>query len=202
MSEVSDRGTAALTTYRFDFIGRTGEYFRIWVVSLFLSVVTLGIYSAWGKVRKKRYLYSHTEARRHRIRVPRHAARYPQGTRDRARSARRVRAQRPRVADHAARIHHHPAGANAVDRGRGVAVQRSQFGLAQHHFQLRRRLLGGGEGLSRARRAGGGDPGAGVPVRPDASRTLHHRASPLRRHANPRRPHDGRFYSWPISSRR
>ncbi|HEV2607373.1 MAG TPA: YjgN family protein [Xanthomonadaceae bacterium] len=61
MSEVSARGTAALTTYRFDFIGRTGEYFRIWVVSLFLSVVTLGIYSAWGKVRKKRYLYSHTE---------------------------------------------------------------------------------------------------------------------------------------------
>ena len=59
--EVGDRGTAALTTYRFDFIGRTGEYFRIWVVSLFLSVVTLGIYSAWGKVRKKRYLYSHTE---------------------------------------------------------------------------------------------------------------------------------------------
>ena len=61
MSEVSARGTAALTTYRFDFLGRTGEYFRIWVVSLFLSVVTLGIYSAWGKVRKKRYLYSHTE---------------------------------------------------------------------------------------------------------------------------------------------
>jgi uncharacterized membrane protein YjgN (DUF898 family) len=61
VSEVSDRGTAALTTYRFDFIGRTGEYFRIWVVSLFLSVVTLGVYSAWGKVRKKRYLYSHTE---------------------------------------------------------------------------------------------------------------------------------------------
>jgi uncharacterized membrane protein YjgN (DUF898 family) len=60
VSEVSDHGTA-LTTYRFDFTGRNGEYFRIWVVSLFLSVVTLGIYSAWGKVRKKRYLYSHTE---------------------------------------------------------------------------------------------------------------------------------------------
>src|SRR5712671_5446340 len=60
-SEASDRGTTALTRYRFDFTGLTGEYFRIWVVSLFLSVVTLGIYSAWGKVRKKRYLYSHTE---------------------------------------------------------------------------------------------------------------------------------------------
>jgi uncharacterized membrane protein YjgN (DUF898 family) len=58
---VNDRGTVPLTTYRFDFTGRSGEYFRIWVVSLFLSVVTLGIYSAWGKVRKKRYLYSHTE---------------------------------------------------------------------------------------------------------------------------------------------
>jgi uncharacterized membrane protein YjgN (DUF898 family) len=60
-SELSDRGTTALTMYRFDFTGLTGEYFRIWVVSLFLSVVTLGVYSAWGKVRKKRYLYSHTE---------------------------------------------------------------------------------------------------------------------------------------------
>lgn len=46
--------------YRFTFTGRTGEYFRIWVVSLFLSIVTLGIYSAWGKVRKKRYLYART----------------------------------------------------------------------------------------------------------------------------------------------
>ena len=58
---MSDGGPVPLTTYRFDFTGRSGEYFRIWVVSLFLSVVTLGIYSAWGKVRKKRYLYSHTE---------------------------------------------------------------------------------------------------------------------------------------------
>lgn len=58
---MNDGGVAPLATYRFDFTGRTGEYFRIWVVSLFLSVVTLGIYSAWGKVRKKRYLYSHSE---------------------------------------------------------------------------------------------------------------------------------------------
>ncbi len=58
---MSDRGPVPLTSYRFDFTGRSGEYFRIWVVSLFLSVVTLGIYSAWGKVRKKRYLYAHTE---------------------------------------------------------------------------------------------------------------------------------------------
>ena len=58
---MSDGEAVPLTTYRFDFTGRSGEYFRIWVVSLCLSVATLGIYSAWGKVRKKRYLYAHTE---------------------------------------------------------------------------------------------------------------------------------------------
>jgi uncharacterized membrane protein YjgN (DUF898 family) len=46
--------------FPFRFTGRTGEYFRIWIVSLCLSILTLGIYSAWGKVRKKRYLYAHT----------------------------------------------------------------------------------------------------------------------------------------------
>ncbi|TMG98330.1 MAG: DUF898 domain-containing protein, partial [Betaproteobacteria bacterium] len=43
------------------FHGAQRRVFPDLVVSLFLSVVTLGIYSAWGKVRKKRYLYSHTE---------------------------------------------------------------------------------------------------------------------------------------------
>ena len=47
--------------FRFAFTGRAAEYFRIWIVSLCLSLVTLGVYSAWGKVRKRRYLYAHTE---------------------------------------------------------------------------------------------------------------------------------------------
>lgn len=42
------------------FTGTAGEYFRIWIVNLFLSIVTLGIYSAWAKVRKKRYFYGNT----------------------------------------------------------------------------------------------------------------------------------------------
>lgn len=42
------------------FHGRAGEYFRIWVVNLFLTLATLGIFSAWAKVRKKRYFYAHT----------------------------------------------------------------------------------------------------------------------------------------------
>ena len=42
------------------FTGQAGEYFRIWIVNLCLSVVTLGIYSAWAKVRRKRYFYGST----------------------------------------------------------------------------------------------------------------------------------------------
>ncbi|MEP7117159.1 MAG: YjgN family protein, partial [Acidobacteriota bacterium] len=36
------------------------DYFRIWIVNLLLSIVTLGIYSAWAKVRRLRYFYGHT----------------------------------------------------------------------------------------------------------------------------------------------
>lgn len=43
---------------RLEFTGRAGEYFRIWIVNVFLTVITLGIYSAWAKVRRNRYLYS------------------------------------------------------------------------------------------------------------------------------------------------
>ena len=43
------------------FTGSAGEYFRIWIVNLALSVLTLGIYSAWAKVRRKRYFYGSTQ---------------------------------------------------------------------------------------------------------------------------------------------
>ena len=50
----------AAQTYPVLFTGKAGEYFRIWIVNLALTIVTLGIYSAWAKVRKRRYLYGHT----------------------------------------------------------------------------------------------------------------------------------------------
>lgn len=43
-----------------EFKGSGSEYFKIWIVNLFLSILTLGIYSAWAKVRRKRYLYGNT----------------------------------------------------------------------------------------------------------------------------------------------
>jgi uncharacterized membrane protein YjgN (DUF898 family) len=45
---------------KLEFRGDAREYFRIWIVNLCLTLLTLGIFSAWAKVRKKRYFYAHT----------------------------------------------------------------------------------------------------------------------------------------------
>ncbi|MDR2876143.1 MAG: DUF898 domain-containing protein [Methylobacillus sp.] len=42
------------------FSGTGAEYFRIWIINLCLSIITLGIYSAWAKVRRMKYFYQHT----------------------------------------------------------------------------------------------------------------------------------------------
>jgi uncharacterized membrane protein YjgN (DUF898 family) len=51
----------------FVFHGDSHEYFRIWIVNAFLSVITLGVFSAWAKVRKRRYLRGNTELLKHRF---------------------------------------------------------------------------------------------------------------------------------------
>lgn len=51
-------GTAQAVDFRFT--GRGGEYFRIWIVNLALTVLTIGIYSAWAKVRRLQYFYRNT----------------------------------------------------------------------------------------------------------------------------------------------
>ena len=45
---------------RFEFTGSGWEYFKIWIVNVMLSIVTLGIYSAWAKVRRLQYFYRNT----------------------------------------------------------------------------------------------------------------------------------------------
>ena len=46
--------------YPMQFTGRGSEYFVIWIVNIALTLVTLGIYSAWAKVRTLRWFYGHT----------------------------------------------------------------------------------------------------------------------------------------------
>jgi len=52
--------TARPRTLRFSFTGTAREYFGIWIVNTLLKILTLGVYSAWAKVRKRRYLYGNT----------------------------------------------------------------------------------------------------------------------------------------------
>ena len=45
----------------FEFTGNGFEYFRIWIVNVLFTIITLGIYSAWAKVRTKSYFYRNTK---------------------------------------------------------------------------------------------------------------------------------------------
>ena len=47
-------------THHFSFTGSGREYFKIWMVNLFLSIITLGIYTAWAKVRRIQYFDRNT----------------------------------------------------------------------------------------------------------------------------------------------
>ncbi len=59
-SETVEPKAQPTTTIPFEFTGKVDQYFKIWIVNVALTICTLGIYSAWAKVRKKRYLYGNT----------------------------------------------------------------------------------------------------------------------------------------------
>ena len=46
--------------FRLEFSGSGGEYFRVWIVNLLLSIVTLGLYTPLARRRTARYFYDHT----------------------------------------------------------------------------------------------------------------------------------------------
>ncbi len=60
-STAAPSSTASTQTTPVSFLGTGGEYFGVWIVNIALTIVTLGIYSAWAKVRNNRYFYGHTE---------------------------------------------------------------------------------------------------------------------------------------------
>jgi len=59
-SPQSPRPVHRTQAYQLEFRGNTSEYFRIWIVNLALTILTLGVYSAWAKVRKQRYFHGNT----------------------------------------------------------------------------------------------------------------------------------------------
>src|SRR6187401_1517852 len=56
-----DRGARGdITAYPLEFTGSGGEYFRVWIVNLLLSIVTLGLYTPLARRRTAQYFYGHT----------------------------------------------------------------------------------------------------------------------------------------------
>lgn len=51
----------ASETHPLEFLGCGRDYFGIWIVNLLLTILTLGIYSAWAKVRRLQYFYRNTQ---------------------------------------------------------------------------------------------------------------------------------------------
>jgi uncharacterized membrane protein YjgN (DUF898 family) len=61
VSEIDSPSRASFAPEQLRFTGSGAEYFGIWIVNLVLTIVTVGIYSAWAKVRRLQYFYRHTE---------------------------------------------------------------------------------------------------------------------------------------------
>ena len=60
MTEAAETPSRDVREHAFEFHGTGGEFFRIWIVNILLTLVTLGIYSAWAKVRTQSYFAAST----------------------------------------------------------------------------------------------------------------------------------------------
>ncbi|MFB9994858.1 YjgN family protein [Deinococcus oregonensis] len=49
-----------ISAYPVRFTGTAGEFFRLWIVNTALSIMTLGLYLPWARVRTRQYFYGHT----------------------------------------------------------------------------------------------------------------------------------------------
>lgn len=56
-SSVTPRGIQA---YPLEFTGSGAEYFRVWIVNVLLTLLTLGFYTPWARRRTAQYFYGHT----------------------------------------------------------------------------------------------------------------------------------------------
>ncbi|WP_423456899.1 YjgN family protein [Ottowia sp. VDI28] len=61
IQRASARTRSSIEAHPIEFTGSGGEYFRVWIVNVLLSIVTLGIYTPWARRRTAQYFYSHTQ---------------------------------------------------------------------------------------------------------------------------------------------
>ena len=61
MTDTSLEYTESPTTQRFLFTAKGGDFFGLAMKSIFLSIITLGIYWFWAKVEITKFLYNNTK---------------------------------------------------------------------------------------------------------------------------------------------
>ena len=61
MQETTSIQDTASSSNELSFSGSGKEFFGIWIVNILLTICTLGIYSAWAKVRTTNYFYGNTK---------------------------------------------------------------------------------------------------------------------------------------------
>ena len=54
------QGRSQITPHRVSFSGTGAEYFRVWIVNVLLTLVTLSIYRPWARRRTLQYFHGHT----------------------------------------------------------------------------------------------------------------------------------------------
>lgn len=60
MQTQEQENVQVLENMPFEFRGNSLDYFKIWFVNVMLTIVTLGIYGPWAKVRNNHYIYGNT----------------------------------------------------------------------------------------------------------------------------------------------
>ena len=56
----TDKRADGIEAHPLEFTGGGGEYFRIWIVNMLLSILTLGLYTPFARRRTARYFYANT----------------------------------------------------------------------------------------------------------------------------------------------
>jgi uncharacterized membrane protein YjgN (DUF898 family) len=57
----TDAPSRGIEAFALRFTGTGGEYFRVWIVNVLLSIVTLGFYTPFARRRTAQYFFSHTD---------------------------------------------------------------------------------------------------------------------------------------------
>lgn len=57
---ITPQPSGSIEAFPLEFSGSGGEYFRVWIVNLLLTIVTVGLFTPFARRRTAQYFYSHT----------------------------------------------------------------------------------------------------------------------------------------------